>query len=68
MGEKMNQEQIMQLLDKLYDQSVQGIAKVSPPIDELANDYLQKSKSVDAAAKSFINYQVAKCTTSGFLT
>lgn len=38
MGEKMNQEQIMQLLDKLYDQSVQGIAKVSPPIDELAND------------------------------
>ena len=68
MGEKMNQEQIMQLLDKLYDQSVQGIAKVSPPIDELANDNLQKSKSVDAAAKSFINYQVAKCTTSGFLT
>ena len=37
MGEKMNQEQIMQLLDKLYDQSVQGIAKVSPPIDELTD-------------------------------
>lgn len=58
----------MQLLDKLYDQSIQGIAKVSPPIEELANDYLQKNKDVDAAAKSFIKYQIAKCTTSGFVT
>lgn len=68
MGAKLNQEEIMQLLDKLYDQSVQGIAKVSPPIEELANDYLAKSNDVDAAAKKFINYQVAKCTTSGFVT
>lgn len=68
MGAKLNQEEIMQLLDKLYDQSVHGIAKVSPPIETLANDYLQKSKDVDAAAKSFIRYQIAKCTTSGFVT
>lgn len=68
MGVKMNQEEIMQLLDKLYDQSVQGIAKVSPPIEVLASDYLEKSKDVDAAAKKFIGYQIAKCTTSGFLT
>ena len=68
MGAKMNQEEVMQLLDKLYDQSVQGLAKVSPPIEVLANDYLVKSKDVDAAAKTFINYQIAKCTTSGFVT
>jgi len=68
MGVKISQEEIMQLLDKLYEQSVQGIAKVSPPIDKLADDYLQKDKDVDSAAKKFINYQVAKCATSGFLT
>lgn len=68
MGAKIKQEEVMQLLDKLYDQSVQGISKVSPPIDMLANEYLEKSKNVDAAAKKFINYQIAKCTTSGFVT
>lgn len=66
MGLKMSQEEIMQLLDKIYDQSIQGIAKVSPPIRELANDYLEKSSSIDSAAKKFIKYQIAKCTTSGF--
>lgn len=68
MAVKIEQEEIMQLLDRLYDQSVQGIAKVSPPIDALANDYLRKSRDVDTAARKFIDYQVAKCTTSGFLT
>ncbi len=68
MGAKISQEEIMLLLDKLYDQSVQGIAKVSPPIEALANDYLQKSKNVNNASKKFINYQIAKCTTSGFVT
>lgn len=68
MGAKIHQEQIMQLLNKLYDQSVNGIAKVSPPIDVLADDYLQKSNNMDTAAKKFIDYQIVKCTTSGFVT
>lgn len=67
MGAKINQQEIMQLLDKMYEQSVQGIAKISPPVEELANDYLKKSKDVETAAKKFVSYQVAKCTTSGFL-
>ena len=58
----------MKLLDKLYENSIQGISKVSPPIDQLASGYLEKSNDIDSAAKSFINYQVAKCTTSGFVT
>lgn len=68
METKFGQKEIMQLLDKLYEQSVHGIAKVSPPIDELANDYLQKSTNVEDAAKKFISFQIAKCTTSGFIT
>ena len=68
MGHKISQEEIMQLLDKLYDQSVQGIAKVSPPIEELADNYLEKDKNIETAAKKFIKYQIAKCTTSGFVS
>ena len=62
------QEQIMQLLDKMYEQCLNGIPKVSLPISELANNYLEKNDSVYSAANSFINYQIAKCTTSGFVT
>jgi hypothetical protein len=65
---QISQEDIMQLLDKLYDNSVQGLPKVSPPIENLAADYLSKYPDTEAAAKSFINYQIAKCTTSGFVT
>lgn len=65
---KLTQEDIMVMLDKLYDNSIQGIPKVSPPISKMADDYLSKSKDVDTAAKSFIKNQIAKCTTSGFLT
>ena len=65
---KISQNEIMQLLDKLYDQSIHGIAKVSPPVEELANNYLEKSNDATIAAKKFINYQIAKCTTSGFVT
>ena len=65
---QITQEDIMKLLDKLYDNSTQGLPKVSPPINQLAEDYLNKSADVQSAAKSFINYQIAKCTTSGFIT
>ena len=65
---QISQEDIMKLLDKLYENSVQGLPKVSPPISQLAEDYLNKAPDVESAAKSFINYQIAKCTTSGFIT
>ena len=67
MGVKLDQEGVMRLLDKLYEQATQGIAMVSPPIEETAGDYLRKNPDIDTAAKKFINYQIAKCTTSGFL-
>lgn len=65
---QISQEDIMKLLDKLYDNSIQGLQKVSPPISQLADDYLGKHPDNKVAAKSFIKYQIAKCTTSGFLT
>lgn len=68
MADKINQENIMRMLDSLYELSIQGLPKVSPTIDILADDYLQRSKTPEAAAESFIRNQVLKCTTSGFLT
>ena len=65
---QITQEDIMKLLDKLYDNSIQGLPKVSPPIENLAADYLSKHPDTETAAKSFVNYQIAKCTTSGFVT
>ena len=64
----LTQQDMMQLLDKLYEQSIDGLAKVSPPINVLATDYLQKHKDTESAAKSFIRYQIAKCTTTGFVS
>lgn len=68
MKPQITQDEMMQLLDKLYDQCNQGVNKVSPPINELANDYLKRHSSAQIAAKSFVSFQIAKCTTSGFLT
>lgn len=65
---EMNQNQIMELLDALYEKSINGIPKLSQPIDVLSNDYLSKNNSTEKAARQFVNYQVAKCTTSGFVT
>lgn len=64
---KIDQKQVMELLDTLYAKSIDGIPKVSLPIDELASNYLEKNESNEKAAKQFINYQIAKCTTSGFV-
>lgn len=67
MAEKFSQEDIMHMLDKLYETSVHGLPKVSPTIDILADDYLLRSTSTEAAAKAFIKAQITKCTTAGFL-
>ena len=53
---EMNQNQIMELLDALYEKSINGIPKLSQPIDVLANDYLSKNNSTEKAARQFVNY------------
>ena len=37
-------------------------------VEEMAEDYLNKHKDLNKAAKSMLNHQVAKCTTSGVIT
>ena len=64
----LTQEQIFEVLDTCYQKAIAGIDKVSPPIEKLANDYLEQNITPDEAAKAMIKNQIKKCTTSGFLT
>ena len=59
---------MMSLFDSAYQKSVSGIKNVSPPVSQLAEDYLSKNQSVEKAAKAMLDNQVAKCTTSGFIS
>jgi len=64
----ITQEEIMSLLDSCYEKCVDGIPVVSQSVEEMAKDYLKKHKSKDAACKAMLRNQIAKCTTSGFIT
>lgn len=64
----ITQEDIMKLLDSCYEKCLNGIPKVSPRVEDMANDYLQRHRTRQDACKAMLRNQVAKCTTSGFLT
>ena len=64
----ITQEDILKALDAVYARSINGIPKVSKPIAELSEDYLKRNPDVQTAAKKMLNAQIAKCTTSGFIT
>lgn len=64
----ITEEQMLDILNGLYIKSVNGIPKVSLPIDDLVDDYISKNSTVEEAAKSLINTSTVKCGTSGFLT
>lgn len=59
---------VKKLLDASYQKAVQGIDYLSPSVELLAKDYLKPGVSPADAARKMINYQIAKCTTSGFVT
>ena len=61
-------EQVQEILNYAYDKSLNGIPNVSKSVEELADDYAKRHKTKQGAAKALINNQLAKCTTSGFLS
>ena len=62
------QEDVMKILDSCYEKCLNGIPKVSPSVEEMANDYLKKYKTKEEACKAMIRNQITKCATSGFIT
>lgn len=68
MGKQLiTQEQIMDVLDTCYVKAIQGIPG-SKTCEDLAYEYLSKYRDPNVAAKKLIDAQIAKCTTSGFIT
>ncbi|GAA0860058.1 EcsC family protein [Clostridium baratii] len=65
--EELNESKIMQVLDWSYDKAVNGLPGMETA-EELAEKYISKSSSIDEAIEKFINWQQAKCATSGFIT
>lgn len=64
----ISQEDIMKILENCYQKSLNGIPHISPSIEQLSNEYLEKHSTKEKAAKAMINNQIIKCTTSGFIT
>lgn len=64
----MTEEDIMKLLDSCYEKCLNGIPKVSPSVEELANDYLKKHRTTEEACRAMLKNQITKCTTSGVVT
>lgn len=64
----MTEEDIMKLLDSCYEKCLNGIPKVSPSVEELANDYLKKHRTTEEACRAMLKNQIAKCTASGVVT
>ena len=65
---KITSEDIMKLLDSCYEKCATGIPKVSPSVEEMAEDYISKYGDRESACKAMLRNQVIKCTTSGFIT
>ena len=63
----MDQSSIMRVLDWAYDKAIYGGGPFKTA-DELADNYLAQNRCEMSAANSLVNWQTAKCATSGFVT
>ena len=64
---ELTQDQVIEILDKCYNEAVNGLAKSKNCVD-LASEYLNWYPNTEIAVKTMINNQIAMYTTSGFLT
>ena len=64
----ISQDDMVKILDGIYDNVINGLGNVSPSVETFANDYLEKNKDSKEAAKKMLNNQIVKCATSGFIT
>ncbi|WP_102337812.1 EcsC family protein [Collinsella provencensis] len=67
-AENMTGEKAAGILSEKYKKAIDGVPKVSHPVEELADDYLGRYATREKAAKALAKYQVLKCGTDGFIT
>lgn len=65
--EILTEEQVTSVLNKCYDMALSGLPKAQSCY-ELAEHYINKYPDPDRAVSEFVKWQVAKCSTSGFVT
>lgn len=58
----------LQILDSIYEKCLDGIPKVSKPVEELANDYIKKYGRTDKAINKMVKNQLSKNGLNGFVT
>lgn len=64
----ISQDDMVKILDGIYDNVLNGLGKASSSVEDFAKDYLSKESNPSVAAQKMINNQIVKCTTSGFIT
>ena len=64
---QLTESKMMQVLEWGYEKAIQGLPGMESA-EDLAKRYLEKYDTVDEAIDTFINWQCAKCATSGFIT
>lgn len=65
---EISQENMLKALDTTYSKVNEGIPKVSKPVQEMAQEYLDRYPDINVAVKKMVDMQKVKCTTSGFLS
>lgn len=65
---KMNQEQLMEILELCYGKAVDGIPRVDKSVEELASDYSSRYPTARKAAEALVANHLVKCTASGVAT
>ncbi|WP_370828832.1 EcsC family protein [Fournierella massiliensis] len=66
--QKLDFDTIMRILDACYQKAINGVEYISPSVEELAEDYLNRYPSASEAARKMMSNQIVKCTTSGVIT
>lgn len=54
----ISQEDIMKTLDSCYEKCLNGIQKLSPNVEDMANDYLQKYETKENQDETFKYIQI----------
>ena len=67
MKSKLNETMILHVLEWGYGKAITGAGVLGNAYD-LAADYRKKSRSNAEAAANLVNWQTAKCATTGFIT
>lgn len=68
MDKLVNSNNGVELLDTIYQNLVDGIPKVSKPIEELAYDYVKRYKDPEIAIDKMVKNQLSKNTVNGFVS